>query len=244
VEFRNVCFRYPGAEEDALHDISFTAVPGKTTAIIGATGSGKSTVVKLIPRLYDVCGGAILLDGTDIREVSQHDLRSRIGYVPQKTTLFSGTIAENLRYAHEEASDEAVEDAAETAQAMEFISEKEEKFETPIAQGGTNVSGGQKQRLSIARALVKKYPVLIFDDSFSALDFRTDAALRRALKKKTGGSAIIIIAQRVATIMNADQILVLEDGKIAGKGNHAELMETCPEYREIVESQIDMKELA
>ncbi|MFP4384972.1 MAG: ABC transporter ATP-binding protein [Spirochaetia bacterium] len=244
VEFRNVCFRYPGAEEDALHDINFTAMPGKTTAIIGATGSGKSTVVKLIPRLYDICGGAILLDGTDIREVTQHDLRSQIGYVPQKTTLFSGTIAENLRYADEGASREAVEEAAETAQAMEFIREKEEEFETPIAQGGANVSGGQKQRLSIARALVKQYPVLIFDDSFSALDFRTDAALRRALKNKTGGSAIIIIAQRVATIMKADQILVLEDGRIVGKGNHAELMKNCPEYREIVESQIDMKELA
>ena len=244
VEFRNVCFKYPGAEEDALHDISFTALPGKTTAIIGATGSGKSTVVKLIPRLYDVCGGGITLDGTDIRELSQHDLRSQIGYVPQKTTLFSGTIAENIRYADDSASDDTVREAAATAQALDFIEEKEEEFETSIAQGGTNVSGGQKQRLSIARALVKKYPVLIFDDSFSALDFRTEATLRKALKEKTGGSSIIIIAQRVASIMNADQILVLDDGRIVGKGTHAELMEQCLPYREIVESQIDMKEPA
>jgi ATP-binding cassette subfamily B protein len=244
VEFRNVCFRYPGAEEDAIHDLTFSAEPGKTTAIIGSTGSGKSTIVKLIPRLYDVCGGKITLDGTDIREISQHDLRSQIGYVPQKTTLFSGTIAENLRFADESASDDAVQNAAETAQALNFIEEKEDKFDTPIAQGGTNVSGGQKQRLSIARALVKNYPVLVFDDSFSALDFRTDAALRRALKVKTADSSVIIIAQRVATIMNADQILVLEDGRIAGKGKHADLLQECPEYREIVESQIDMKELA
>ncbi len=244
IEFKGVCFRYPGAEEDVLHDLNFTAEPGRTTAVIGATGSGKSSIVKLIPRFYDVCSGRILLDGIDIRDLTQHDLRSQIGYIPQHVTLFSGSIADNLRYADENASDEVIHEAAETAQALQFINEKEGTFEAPIAQAGANVSGGQKQRLSIARALVRNYPVFIFDDSFSALDFRTDAALRRALKAKTGGSTIIIIAQRVATIMNAEQILVIDEGRIIGRGGHAELMRDCPEYREIVESQLDMKELA
>jgi ATP-binding cassette subfamily B protein len=244
IEFKGVCFRYPGAEEDALHDLNFIAEPGKTTAVIGATGSGKSSIVKLIPRFYDVCKGQILLDGIDIRELRQHDLRGQIGYVPQHVTLFSGTIAENLRYADEDASDKVIREAAETAQALQFIREKEEQFDAPISQAGANVSGGQKQRLSIARALVRRYPVLIFDDSFSALDFRTDAALRRALKAKTGMSTIILIAQRVATVMNAEQILVIDDGRIIGRGRHDELLRECPEYREIVESQLDMKELA
>ncbi len=243
LEFRDVNFRYPGAEEDALHNISFTARPGETTAIIGATGSGKSTTVNLIPRFYDVGSGEILLDKINIKDVTQHDLRDRIGYIPQKITLFSGTIESNLKYADEGASDAVVKEAAETAQAMEFINEKEEGFEAPISQSGANISGGQKQRLSIARALVKKFPVFIFDDSFSALDFKTDAALRKAMKEKAGESTLIIIAQRVSTIKNAEQIIVLDEGRIAGKGTHGELMKSCEEYREIALSQLEMKEL-
>lgn len=243
IEFRNVSFKYPAAEEAALHGISFTAEPGKTTAIIGSTGAGKSTIVNLIPRFYDVIEGEILIDGIDIRHVRQHDLRDKIGYVPQKVTLFTGTIKSNLQYADEQAGDDMLFDSAETAQAMEFINSKPEGLETAIAQGGQNISGGQKQRVSIARALVKNAPVYIFDDSFSALDFKTDAALRKALKEKTGESTLIIVAQRVSTIMKAEQIIVLDEGKIAGKGTHEELMESCGEYKEIVYSQLSMKEL-
>ena len=244
VEFRNVCFRYPGGEECAVRDISFTAEPGMTTAIIGPTGAGKSTIVNLIPRFYDVEEGEILLDGVNVKDLTQSDLRSRIGYVPQKVTLFSGTIKSNLQYGDENAADETLSSAAATAQAEEFISARDEGMETAIAQGGQNISGGQKQRLSIARALVKNAPVYIFDDSFSALDFKTDAALRRAMKETTGDSALIIVAQRVSTIMRAEQIIVLDDGGIAGKGTHDELMKDCDAYREIVYSQLSMEELA
>ena len=244
LEFRNVSFRYPGAEEDVLHDLTFTAVPGQTTAIIGATGSGKSTLVNLIPRFYDVTAGSIRIDGRDIREVSQHDLRARIGYVPQKSTLFSGTIETNLLYADESASSDRLASAAEVAQASEFIYSKPEGMETEISQGGMNVSGGQKQRLSIARALVKQAPINIFDDSFSALDFRTDAALRRALREKTADSTLLIVTQRVSTIKNAEQILVLDEGRIVGKGTHSELMASCPTYREIALSQLSLEELS
>jgi ATP-binding cassette subfamily B protein len=244
IEFRNVNFRYPGAEEDVLHDISFTAKPGQTTAFIGTTGSGKSTIVNLIPRFYEVTDGAICVDGIDIREVRQHDLREKIGYVPQKGTLFSGTIASNLRYADENASDEDLKLAADISQSTEFISTKPEGMQTEIAQGGMNVSGGQKQRLSIARALVKNAPIYIFDDSFSALDFKTDAALRKALKEHTGSSTLLIVTQRIATVKNAEQIIVLDEGKIAGKGNHEELMETCEVYRGIALSQLSKEEMA
>jgi ATP-binding cassette subfamily B protein len=244
IEFRNVSFRYPGAEADVLHDLSFVAQPGQTTAFIGSTGSGKSTLVNLIPRFYDVTDGAILVDGTDIREVTQHDLRDTIGYMPQKATLFSGTVESNLRYAHEMANQDDLNAATDIAQATAFITEKPEGFTTEIAQGGANVSGGQRQRLSIARALVKKAPIYIFDDSFSALDFKTDAALRRALKEKTGSSTVLIVTQRVSTIMNAEQIIVLDEGKIVGKGTHNELMEDCEIYREIAMSQLGMEELA
>jgi ATP-binding cassette subfamily B protein len=244
VEFRNVSFRYPGAEADVLHDINFTARPGQTTAFIGSTGSGKSTLVNLIPRFYDVSEGAILLDGTDIREVTQHDLRDKIGYVPQKANLFSGTIDSNLRYADENASEDTIELAIETAQAAKFISEKSDGVASPISQGGTNVSGGQRQRLSIARALVKQPPIYIFDDSFSALDFKTDLALRRALKETTGDSTILVVAQRIATIKGAEQIIVLDEGKIVGKGTHNELMDSCETYREIALSQLSIEELA
>jgi ATP-binding cassette subfamily B multidrug efflux pump len=243
IEFRNVTFRYPGALDDVLHDISFTTRPGETTAFIGSTGSGKSTVVNLIPRFYDVTDGAIYLDGIDIREVRQSDLRDKIGYVPQKGTLFSGTIESNLRYADEEASFETLEEAADIAQASEFIFSKPEGFEAGIAQGGSNVSGGQKQRLAIARALVKRPPIYIFDDSFSALDFKTDSALRKTLKEKTTGSTVLIVTQRVATVKNADQIIVLEEGRIVGKGKHQELMETCKTYRETALSQLSQMEL-
>ncbi len=244
VEFRNVSFRYPDALEDVLHNISFTAHPGQTTAFIGSTGSGKSTVVNLIPRFYEVTGGAILVDGTDIRQVRQHDLRARIGYIPQKGMLFSGTVGSNLRYADENASDDSLKEAADIAQASEFIFEKPEVFEAEISQGGANVSGGQKQRLSIARALVKKAPIYIFDDSFSSLDFKTDSALRKALKEKTSSSTVLIVTQRVSTIKNAEQIIVLEEGKVVGKGKHQELMEDCKTYREIAMSQLSMEELA
>ena len=244
IEFRNVNFRYPGAEEDILHDISFTAKPGQTTAFIGTTGSGKSTIVNLIPRFYEVTDGAICVDGIDIREVRQHDLREKIGYVPQKGTLFSGTIVSNLRYADQNASDEDLKLAADVSQSTEFIFAKPEGMQTEIAQGGMNVSGGQKQRLSIARALVKKAPIYIFDDSFSALDFKTDAALRKALKEHTGSSTLLIVTQRIATVKNAEQIIVLDEGKIAGKGNHQELMETCEVYRGIALSQLSKEEMA
>jgi len=243
VEFRNVSFRYPDALDDVLHEISFVAEPGKTTAFIGSTGCGKSTVINLIPRFYDVTEGSIILDGVDIREVRQSDLRDKIGYVPQKGTLFTGTIESNLRYADQDASDETLQDAAEIAQAMEFIQAKPEGFATEIAQGGANVSGGQKQRLAIARALVKKPPIYIFDDSFSALDFKTDSALRRALKAKTGESTVLIVTQRVATVKNADQIIVLDQGRVVGKGKHHDLLETCQTYREIAMSQLSQEEL-
>lgn len=244
IKFHNVSFTYPGAEEPVLHNISFIARPGETTAFIGSTGSGKSTVINLIPRFYDVTSGAILIDGLDIRTVTQHDLRARIGYVPQKSTLFSGTIESNLRYADEDVSLDIIDEAAEIAQASEFISSKPEGIEADISQGGANVSGGQKQRLSIARALVKHAPIYIFDDSFSALDFKTDAALRRALKEKTGSSTLLIVTQRVSTVKNADQIIVLDEGRIVGKGTHSELMDTCETYREIALSQLSMEELA
>jgi ATP-binding cassette subfamily B protein len=238
VEFEHVSFRYHGAEADTLSDISFTARPGQTTALIGSTGSGKSTIAHLALRFYDVSGGRILVDGGDIREMSQKDLRSRIGFVPQKGILLSGTIASNLRYGKKDAPDAQVRAAAGIAQAEDFIEARPEGYEAPIAQGGVNVSGGQKQRLSIARALVKGPEIFIFDDSFSALDFKTDAALRRALKEKTGGSTIIVIAQRISTIRNAEQILVLDKGRIAGRGTHDELLKTCREYYEIAASQL------
>jgi ATP-binding cassette subfamily B protein len=244
IEFRNVSFRYPGAEEDALRNITFTARPGQTTAFIGATGSGKSTLVNLIPRFYDVTDGSINIDGTDIRQVTQHDLRDKIGYIPQKSNLFSGTIESNLRYADDRASGAELDDAIDTAQAAEFVTSKPEGIAGEIAQGGMNVSGGQKQRLSIARALVKKAPIYIFDDSFSALDFKTDAALRRALKEKTAASTLLIVTQRVSTVKNADQIIVLDEGEVVGKGTHRELMSSCDTYREIALSQLSKEELA
>jgi ATP-binding cassette subfamily B protein len=245
VDFNHVSFRYPGADEDVLHDISFTARPGQTTAFIGSTGSGKSTVVNLIPRFYDVTEGSIQVDGVDIREVSQHDLRSRIGYIPQTSVLFSGTIESNLRYADEHAAQETLDESIAIAQAAEFITTRPEGMAAEISQGGINVSGGQKQRLSIARALVKKAPIYIFDDSFSALDFKTDSALRRALKERmTHGSTLMIVTQRVSTIKNAEQIIVLDEGRIVGKGTHSELMANCETYREIGLSQLSVEELA
>ncbi|WP_407312963.1 ABC transporter ATP-binding protein [Desulfosporosinus sp. SB140] len=244
LEVKNVSFRYPGAEEDALKNISFKAVPGQTTAIIGSTGSGKTTLINLIPRFYDVTDGQVLIEGADVRDVTQHELRDKIGYIPQKGSLFSGTIESNLRYADENAADDTIQKSAEIAQAMTFINEKPEGLQTEISQGGTNVSGGQKQRLSIARALVKKPQIYIFDDSFSALDFKTDAALRKALKSETGESTVLIVAQRISTIMNAEQIIVLDDGKVAGIGTHKELMENCEAYREIALSQFSKEELA
>lgn len=244
VEFKNVSFRYSDAEENALTDITFTALPGQTTAIIGPTGSGKSTLASLLLRFFDATEGQILVDGADVRDVSQFALREKIGYVPQKGVLLSGTIGSNLRYGRKDAADAELAEAAAVAQAAEFIDAKEERFEADIAQGGTNVSGGQKQRLSIARALVKKPEILLFDDSFSALDFRTDAALRKALRAHTGDSAVLVIAQRINTIMNAEQIIVLEDGKIVGRGTHRELLKSCPEYYEIASSQLSREELA
>jgi ATP-binding cassette subfamily B protein len=244
VEFRNVSFRYPGAEEDVLHNISFTAQPGQTTALIGTTGSGKSTIVNLIPRFYEVTEGAVYVDGTDIRQVKQHDLRDRIGYIPQKGILFSGTIESNLLYGDEKASGAALEAAAVIAQATEFISSKPEGMQSEVAQGGTNWSGGQKQRLAIARALVKKAPIYIFDDSFSALDFKTDAALRKALKEQTGQSTMMIVTQRIATIMNSEQIIVLDEGKVAGKVSQDELMTDSEIYRGIALSQLSKEELS
>lgn len=244
IEFRDVSFRYPGAQADVLHNISFTARPGETTAFIGSTGCGKSTVVNLIPRFYDVTGGTVYLDGIDIRQVRQSELRDKIGYIPQQGTLFSGTIESNLLYADQDASPETLAEAADIAQASEFIFAKPEGFSAPVAQGGSNVSGGQKQRLAIARALVKKPPIFIFDDSFSALDFKTDSALRRALKQKTGDSAVLIVTQRVATVKSADQIIVLDEGRVVGTGKHRELMESCDTYQEIAYSQLSKGELA
>lgn len=243
VEFRNVSFAYPDADEKTLDSISFTAEPGKTTAIIGSTGSGKSTLLSLIPRFYDATEGSVLIDGTDVRDISQRELRDEIGYVPQKGLLFSGTIASNLRYGKEDASQEDMVRAAETAQALDFIEEKEYGFDEEVAQGGTNVSGGQKQRLSIARALVKEPKIYLFDDSFSALDFKTDKALREALKKTVGGSTIMIVAQRINTVLDADRIVVLDEGRMAGIGTHDELMESCEVYREIALSQLSEEEL-
>ena len=243
VEFNHVNFMYPGAKANALEDITFKAEPGKTTAIIGSTGCGKSTLVNLIPRLYDVTGGSITIDGHDIRNISMHDLRSELGYVPQKGMLFSGTIASNLRFGNPDASDEDVVKAAQIAQATEFIDNKAEKYDSPIAQGGTNVSGGQKQRLSIARAIAKHPRVFIFDDSFSALDLKTDAILRKELAANVSDATVIIVAQRISTILHADQILVMDDGKIVGKGTHEELMKTCETYQQIASSQLSAKEL-
>ena len=244
VEFKNVSFRYDGADADVLENISFTAKPGETTAFIGSTGSGKSTLINLIPRFYDVTQGSITIDGVDVRDLSQHELREKIGYVPQKGLLFSGTIATNLRYGDAEASDQTLQESAEVAQATEFISALENGFDTEISQGGTNVSGGQRQRLSIARALVKKAPIYIFDDTFSALDFKTDAKLRKALKGYTENSTVFIVAQRVSTIMQAEQIVVLDEGKVVGIGTHKELLENCETYREIAQSQLSKEELA
>ena len=244
IEFKNVSFRYEGAEKDVLKNISFKALPGQTTAFIGSTGSGKSTLVNLVPRFYDVTGGQIFIDGIDIRKVAQRELRDLIGYVPQKGALFKGTIESNLKYARDSASDSDMEEAARIAQAKEFIDEKPERFESEISQGGSNVSGGQKQRLSIARALVKRPKIYIFDDSFSALDFKTDSALRKALKTETESSTILIVAQRISTIKNAQQIVVLEKGEIVGIGTHGELMEECETYREIALSQLSKEELA
>jgi ATP-binding cassette subfamily B multidrug efflux pump len=244
IEFRDVSFRYPGALADVLHSINFTATPGQTTAFIGSTGCGKSTVVNLIPRFYDVTDGAVYLDGVDVRQVRQSDLRDRIGYIPQEGFLFSGTIESNLLYADHNASPATLQEAVDIAQASEFIFAKPEGFSMEIAQGGSNVSGGQRQRLAIARALVKRPPIYIFDDSFSALDFRTDAALRKALRQKTEDATVLIVTQRVATVKNADQIIVLDEGRVVGQGKHHELLETCETYRQIAYSQLSKEELA
>lgn len=243
VVFDHVSFRYPGAEEDVLHDISFAAKPGETTAFIGSTGSGKSTLVNLIPRFYDVTEGKITIDGRDIRQVTQHDLRGRLGYVPQKGVLFSGDIASNILYGNPEGSEEEMKEAAGIAQAAEFIEEKKETYRSPIAQGGSNVSGGQKQRLSIARAVAKHPDIYIFDDSFSALDYKTDVTLRKALKEKTEDSTVLIVAQRISTILHAEQIIVLDEGEIVGKGTHKELLKNCETYYQIASSQLSEKEL-
>ncbi len=243
VVFDHVSFRYPGAEENVLEDISFTARPGQTTAFIGSTGSGKSTLVNLIPRFYDVTAGKIMIDGTDIRSITQHELRERLGYVPQKGVLFSGDIKSNILYGNPDGSDEEMKEAAGIAQASEFIEEKKEQYESPIAQGGSNVSGGQKQRLSIARAIAKHPSVYIFDDSFSALDYKTDVKLRNALKERTKESTVLIVAQRISTILHAEQIIVLDDGRIAGMGTHKELLRNCEEYYQIASSQLSEKEL-
>lgn len=243
LKFDHVSFRYPGADEDVLHDIHFTARPGETTAIIGSTGSGKSTLVNLIPRFYDVTEGTITLDGVDIREVSQHTLRDKIGYVPQKGVLFSGDIASNILFGNPDGGEAVMKEAAQIAQAEEFIEAKSEKYHSHIAQGGSNVSGGQKQRLSIARAIAKRPELFIFDDSFSALDYKTDVALRKALKKKTAQSTVLIVAQRISTILHAEQIIVLDEGKIAGIGTHRELLDSCEVYRQIAASQLSEEEL-
>lgn len=244
VEFQQVSFSYPGAEKPAIEDITFKAGPGKVTAIIGGTGAGKSTLISLIPRFYDVAGGRVLVDGTDVREMTQEALRAKIGFVPQKAVLFSGTIRDNIRYGKEDATEEEILHAADIAQATEFISEMKDGFDSVIAQGGSNVSGGQKQRLSIARALVRRPDIYVFDDSFSALDFKTDAKLRAALREETGEATVLIVAQRVSTVIDADRIIVLDEGRIAGIGRHRELLDTCKVYREIVSSQLSEDELA
>ena len=244
VEFRDVTFNYPGAEEPAISNISFTANPGEIVAIIGGTGSGKSTLLNLIPRFYDVASGAILVDGIDLRDMSQEDLRSKIGLIPQQAVLFSGTVADNIRFGKDDATGEEVRHAALTAQAIDFISAMPDGFDSHISQGGTNVSGGQKQRLSIARALVRKPQIYLFDDSFSALDFKTDAKLRAALKRETSGATMIIVAQRVSTVLDADKIIVLDEGRIVGMGQHRELLGTSEVYREIVASQLSEEEVA
>lgn len=243
ISFNNVSFAYPDADENVLDNISFVARPGETTAIIGGTGSGKSTLLNLIPRFYDVTGGEVLFDGKDIRNLDTRELRNEIGYIPQKGVLFSGTIESNIRYGKEDASAEEILEAAKISQSEEFIDEKPEGIDTEVSQGGTTVSGGQKQRLAIARALIKKPKVYLFDDSFSALDFKTDNELRKALKETTGDSTFIIVAQRINTVLDADQILVLDEGRLAGKGTHEELMETCDVYREIATSQVSDEEL-
>jgi ATP-binding cassette subfamily B protein len=244
VEFQDVTFSYHGAEQPALSNISFSASPGKVTAIIGGTGSGKSTLVNLIPRFYDVESGKILVDGVETREMAQEHLRAKIGFVPQKAVLFTGTVKDNLRYGKEDASDDEIRRAADVAQASEFVSKMQDGFNSIIAQGGTNVSGGQMQRLSIARALVRKPEIYVFDDTFSALDFKTDAKLRAALKGETRESTVLIVAQRVSTVIDADQIIVLEDGRVAGIGTHRELMKTCEVYSGIVSSQLSATEIA
>jgi ATP-binding cassette subfamily B multidrug efflux pump len=244
IEFQKVSFRYPSAEDDVLKNVNFIAKSGQTTAVIGSTGSGKSTLINLIPRFYDVTGGNILVDGIDIREVTQHDLRDKIGYVSQKTLLFTGTIDSNIRYANENASVTDIEKFAETAQALDFIKENERGFETAVAQGGANLSGGQKQRLAIARALAKRPEIFIFDDSFSSLDYTTDAALRRAMRKETSNATVLIVTQRISTIMGSDQIVVLDHGEVVGIGRHKELMKSCEVYREIAQSQLSREELA
>ena len=244
VAFHDVCFRYSDSAENVLDHVDFTCKPGKTTAIIGSTGSGKSTIVKLVLRFYDVSQGSVTIDGVDVRDVSQHALRRQLGYVPQKAFLFSGTISSNIAYGAEGADDERIRRAADIAQASEFIGEKPEGFESPIAQGGTNVSGGQRQRLAIARALATDARVFLFDDSFSALDYKTDAALRHELGARLGGKTVIIVAQRISTVLSADQIVVLDEGRVVGKGTHAELMDSCEEYREIAMSQLSEEELA
>ena len=244
VAFDQVSFKFPGAEENLLKEVTFTADAGKMTAIIGSTGSGKSTLVNLIPRFYDVTEGSITIDGVDIRAVKQRDLREVIGYAPQKAALFSGSIASNLKFAAEDASLDQMQEALEISQSWDFVSEKEEGMDAAISQGGTNVSGGQRQRLSIARAIIKKPKIYIFDDSFSALDYKTDVALRNALKEKTSEATVIIVAQRIATIKNADKILVMDEGRLVGSGTHTELMENCKTYQEIALSQLSLEELS
>ncbi|RJE47536.1 MULTISPECIES: ABC transporter ATP-binding protein [unclassified Dehalobacter] len=244
VEFKDVTFSYHGAEEPAIRDVSFAARPGEITAIIGSTGAGKSTLINLIPRFYDVDSGSVLIDGVDVREISQENLRQKIGFVPQKAVLFSGTISENIRFGSKEASEEEILHAAEVAQAAEFIAKMDDGYDHVITQGGTNVSGGQKQRLAIARALVRRPEICIFDDSFSALDFKTDARLRAALKQEIAEATVLIVAQRVGTVMDADQIIVLDNGQIAGIGTHKELLSSCEVYREIVSSQLSEEEIA
>jgi len=244
VEFQDVTFQYPGAEEPALTGVSFAALPGEVTAVIGGTGSGKSTLAGLIPRFYDVAAGRVLVDGVDVREMRQEDLRDRIGFVPQKAVLFSGTIASNIRFGRDEATEEDMRHAATVAQAAEFIDRMPDGYASPVSQGGINLSGGQKQRLAIARALVRRAGIYVFDDSFSALDFATDARLRAALRADTAAATVFIVSQRIGTVMSADRIVVLDDGRVAGIGRHAELLQTCDVYREIAESQASLEEVA
>jgi ATP-binding cassette subfamily B protein len=244
VEFQNVTFQYPGAEEPAVTGVSFAAHPGEVTAIIGGTGSGKSTVAGLIPRFYDVNEGRVLVDGVDVRDLALSDLRVRIGFVPQKAVLFSGTVASNIRYGRDNATDAEVRHAASVAQATEFVEAMPDGFDSPVSQGGTNLSGGQKQRLAIARAVVRRPEIYVLDDSFSALDYVTDARLRSALKGETQSATVIVVAQRVSTVIGADRIVVLDNGRVAGVGSHTELLTSCEVYREIVESQVSLEEVA